>query len=201
MSASPQDPPADRRSPGEGAATPGTSALALNLFLLALGMFFAASIVGFLIIRSRQPEWPPAGSPPPPGGLWVATLVLLFASAAAQYALWEVRVGRQRGLKIGLGATLGLTVLFLVVQALNWGALAQQGLTPGRNLFGFAFYMLTGLHAAHVIGGLFVQTFVTGKAMRGAYSAAYHPGVRAVTVYTHFLTVVWMIMFGLVCLL
>lgn len=179
-------------------APAGASTLAMNLFLLALGMFFAASIIGFLVIRSRQPEWPPAGSPPLPMGLWLATAVLLFSSAAAQYALWEVRSGNQKGLRVGLVATLGLTVLFLVTQALNWSALVARGLTPGTDLFGFAFYMLTGLHAVHVIGGVILLTFVSSKAARGDYSAVSHAGVRSAAVYTHFLTVVWVVMFALV---
>lgn len=190
----------DRRATRESPAPTGAGALALTLFLMALAMFFAASVIGFLLIRARQPEWPPAGSPPLPGGLWLATLVLVAGSAAAQAALGAIRKGSQRGLRTGLVATLALTVLFLGVQAANWSALAREGLTPGRNLFGFAFYMLTGMHAAHVVGGLVVLVLVAVKAFRGGYSAGYHPGVRSVTVYTHFLTVVWIVMFGVVFL-
>lgn len=190
----------DRRATRESPAPPGSGALALNLFLMALGMFFAASVVGFLLIRARQPEWPPAGSPPLPGGLWLATFVLVAGSVAAQLALGAIRKGSQRGLRIGVAATLGLTILFLAVQAMNWSELAREGLTPGRNLYGFAFYMLTGLHAAHVVGGLVVLVLVASKAFRGGYSAGYHPGVRSAAVYTHFLTVVWIVMFGIVFL-
>ena len=190
----------DRRATRESPAPAGAGALALTLFLMALAMFFAASVIGFLLIRARQPEWPPAGSPPLPRGLWLATLVLVAGSAAAQAALGAIRRGSQRGLRTGLVATLALTVLFLGVQAANWSALAREGLTPGRNLFGFAFYILTGMHAAHVVGGLVVLVLVAAKALRGGYSAGYHPGVRSVTVYTHFLTVVWIVMFGVVFL-
>jgi cytochrome c oxidase subunit 3 len=191
----------DRRATRESPAPPGSGALALNLVLMALGMFFAASVVGFLLIRARQPEWPPAGSPPLPGGLWLATLVLVAGSVAAPLALGAIRKGSQRGLRIGVAATLALTVLFLAVQAMNWSELAREGLTPGRNLYGFAFYMLTGLHAAHVVGGLVVLVLVGSKAFRGGYSAGYHPGVRSAAVYTHFLTVVWIVMFGIVFLI
>jgi cytochrome c oxidase subunit 3 len=190
----------DRRATRESPAPPGSGPLALTLFLMALAMFFAASVIGFLLIRARQPEWPPAGSPPLPGGLWLATRVLLAGRAAAPAALAALRRGSQRGLRIGLAAALALAVLFLGVQAANWSALAREGLTPGRNLFGFAFYMLTGLHAAHVIGGLVVLVLVAVKAFRGGYSAGYHPGVRSAAVYTHFLTVVWIVMFGVVFL-
>lgn len=191
----------DRRTERESAAPPGSGALALTLFLMALAMFFAAAVIGFVVIRARQPEWPPAGSPPLPGGLWLATLILLAGSAAAQAALDAIRRGSQRGLTLGLAVALGLTVLFLGVQVANWTALVRAGLTPGRNLFGFAFYMLTWMHAAHVIGGLVALVPVTTKAFRGGYSAGYHPGVRSVTVYTHFLTAVWIVMFGVVFLI
>ena len=190
----------DRRATRESPAPAGSGALALTIFLMALGMFFAASVIGFLLIRARQPEWPPAGSPPLPGGLWLATAVLVAGSVAAQLALGAIRKGSQRGLRVGIAAALALTVLFLAVQAMNWGELAREGLTPGRNLYGFAFYMLTGLHAAHVVGGLVVLVLVGSKAFRGGYSARYHPGVRSATVYTHFLTGVWIVMFGVVFL-
>ena len=57
------------------------------------------------------------------------------------------------------------------------------------------FYVLTALHAAHVIGGLIPLIVVYIKARRGRYSRNFHPGVRYVTAYWHFLDVVWVLLF------
>ncbi|MFH1681903.1 MAG: cytochrome c oxidase subunit 3 [Candidatus Eisenbacteria bacterium] len=66
---------------------------------------------------------------------------------------------------------------------------------PGA-LFGFTFYMLTGLHAAHVLGGLIALAVVTARAHRGAYSAADHAGIELCARYWHFLDIVWIVLFA-----
>jgi cytochrome c oxidase subunit 3 len=98
-----------------------------------------------------------------------------------------------RGMLV-LGLILGTA--FLVNQVINWFAMINIKLPPtSRNLFTFTFYMLTGLHAAHVIGGLIQLSVVTVRAYRGAYSPSYHPGVTYSVMYWHFLDIVWLVMF------
>jgi heme/copper-type cytochrome/quinol oxidase subunit 3 len=65
----------------------------------------------------------------------------------------------------------------------------------------FTFYLLTGLHALHVIGGMVLLGAVTAKAFAGRYSATYHPGVTYAAMYWHFLDVVWLVMFVLIFLI
>jgi cytochrome c oxidase subunit 3 len=72
--------------------------------------------------------------------------------------------------------------------------------TPSANLYGFTFYMLTGLHAAHVIGGLALLAIVTVRAFCGRYSANAHAGVLYSTMYWHFLDGVWLVMFAVMLL-
>ncbi|RPJ46772.1 MAG: heme-copper oxidase subunit III, partial [Candidatus Latescibacterota bacterium] len=63
-------------------------------------------------------------------------------------------------------------------------------------LFGFTFYMLTGLHAAHVIGGLGALALTAARAGQGRYTPESRAGVDACAVYWHFLDVVWIVLFA-----
>jgi cytochrome c oxidase subunit 3 len=172
--------------------------MAMKLFLASLGVLFAASIVGYLVVRSRSEAWPPPDMPHLPAGLWLSTLILLVSSGTIQFALASIRRDRKTALSAGMSLTLLLGVAFLVTQAINWLRLIDAHVTPAAHMFAFTFFMLTGLHAAHVIGGLIALAIVTTKALRRRYADDYHPGVIYCTMYWHFLDAVWLIMFVLI---
>jgi len=178
------------------AAVPlATGRLGMRIFILALSMLFGASILGYLIVRSRATAWPPPGMPSLPGGLWLSTLILLVSSATMQAAVRSARAGRQTALRWGMLLTTLLGAAFLVSQTLNWFVLVAANLTARTNLYGFTFYLLTVLHAAHVVGGVIPLAVVTTRAWRGYYSAAFHPGIEYCKTYWHFLDAVWLVMF------
>jgi cytochrome c oxidase subunit 3 len=170
------------------------------VFLLSLSVLFLASIIGYLVVRSRAAEWPPPGSPKLPAGLWVSTVIILVSSGTIQSALRSVRRNRLGALIGFMLMTLLLAVVFLVSQAVNWAWLMGIQATTQAELYLFTFYLLTGLHAAHVIGGVVLLSVVTAKAFRGRYSPRHHPGVRYAAMYWHFLDGVWLVMFVLLFL-
>jgi cytochrome c oxidase subunit 3 len=186
--------PSDERA---SAAPLATGRLGMKILVLALSMLFAASIMGYLVIRFRAPAWPPPGVPSLPGTLWISTLIIVISSFTMQAAVRAVRADRQRALRIGMLLTTLLGVAFLVSQTLNWFALVAANLTSRTNLYGFTFFMLTGLHAAHVVGGVIPLAVVTARAFRGRYSSAYRPGVEYSAIYWHFLATVWLVLFAL----
>jgi len=194
---------------GRSQTIPGAGKLGMSLFLAALGMLFAASMVGYLVVRLRAPEWPPAGSPRLPGGLWISTLLLLLSSGTMHRALRAVRMrpesaaGDETATAAGhprpslwLWCTFGLGVAFLVSQVLNWMHLVGiQRLPMQSNLYAFTFYMLTGLHGAHILGGLIPLAVTARRAGSRRYHAGSHEGVLYMSMYWHFLDVVWLVMF------
>lgn len=184
-----------------GANPPGTGTLGMWFFLLSLAVLFAASLVAFIVVRGRAEQWPPPGMPRLPSGLWLSTLLLLAASGTVQWALAAARAGRQTALRAALASTLALGVLFLVSQTANWMGLVRAQMAMTANLYAFTFYMLTGLHAAHVVGGLVLLAVVNVRAIRGRYGPGYHPGVLYSAMYWHFLDGVWLVMFALLVLL
>ncbi len=183
---------------GRSAPAPvATGLLGMKLLIAALSMLFAASIFGYLVIRARAPVWPPVGMPRLPSSLWISTLIIVISSVTMQAAARAARIGRQRALRWGMALTTLLGVAFLLSQTLNWFALVAANLTAKTNLYGFTFYLLTGLHAAHVVGGLVPLAVVTARAFRGRYSAAAHAGVAYTAVYWHFLSAVWLVLFAI----
>jgi heme/copper-type cytochrome/quinol oxidase subunit 3 len=67
----------------------------------------------------------------------------------------------------------------------------------GLNEFGSAFFAMTGFHGAHVAGGLVLLLLVLGRALRGQFDAQHHIAPAAVTLYWHFVDVVWFFLFGI----
>ncbi len=184
---------------GRSAASTGTFGMAL--FLVSLSALFAASIVGYLVVRSRAEAWPPPGMPALPAGLWASTVILLLSSVTMHWALRSARLDRQAALRAGMVATLVLGMAFLVSQIANWSTLLAAHVTVSSSLYAFTFYTLTGLHAAHVLGGIVLLSVVTANAFRRRYSREDHAGVLYGTMYWHFLDAVWVVMFTLIFLI
>lgn len=175
------------------------------LFLIALSMIFGATILAYFYLRSDSPTWPPPDSPALPRGLWLSTGIVLLLSVTVQWALRSVRWDRQGALRAALLVTAALATGFLVNQALNWQAVRAVWLetVPPESTaqtYTALFYVLTGTHALHVVGGLIVLAVVIWKAFRGEYSSVYHPGVRYSVMYWHFLDAVWLILFAVLWL-
>jgi len=119
--------------------------------------------------------------------------VIAGCSVFAQKALHAARRGGQKSLSVNLWRTTLLGVIFLLLQTANWFVFYGNEQLEGAALYVFSFYMLTGLHAAHVVGGLILLAVILRKAVIGAYSPAWHPGVEYVALYWHFLGVVWVV--------
>ena len=186
----------DPREGRESPSAPGTGVLGMWIFLASLAMLFAAAIVGYLAVRLRAEAWPPPGMPRLPKGLWASTLVLMTSSVTVHRASRAIRMGESKSSTRWLQATFSLGLVFLVVQTLNWSRLIAANVSAKSNLYAFTFFMLTGLHAAHVLGGLILLAVVTVRAHRGRYGSGQYGGVQYCAMYWHFLDAVWLVMFG-----
>ena len=185
-----------REAEGRAASVPeATGLLGMRLFLLSLGILFAASLIGYLVVRARAPEWPPAGSPGLPAGLWLSTGLILASSLSMWRGQVAARGHRAGALSRNLLITFVLGVAFLISQTLNWSVMGERHLIPQASLFAFTFYVLTALHGLHVVGGLIPMGITTVRSGRGRYTAESHAGVRYVAMYWHFLDVVWIVLF------
>jgi len=206
----PADPPVPRHR-----VSPKAGVFGMVLFLAALGMLFAASMLGYVLIRVQQARElinpvtkdiipasaPPLGTLHLPGGLWFSTVVILASSFTMHLALQNVRRERQARFRNWLIATLVLAGVFLLVQTPSLGSLliGHNQADTGHTLLGFIFFLVI-IHALHLVGGVIPLAVVTRNAHLGAYDHEAHGPVRYVTMYWHFLDVVWIAMFAVLLL-
>jgi cytochrome c oxidase subunit 3 len=175
----------------------GAGTLGMYLFIGSLSMLFASTIALYIIMRATTKIWSPGNNHGVPWTLWVSTVILLGCSAAIHIALNAVKKDDDSILTTGLAVTFALGLIFLLLQVYNWHEL-YNAIPPEyhlQNLYMVTFFLLTGLHAAHVIGGLIPLGIVLHYARLHRYSRNFHPGVRYCTIYWHFLDITWVAIF------
>jgi heme/copper-type cytochrome/quinol oxidase subunit 3 len=161
--------------------------------LASLSMLFAASLVGYFVTRQQNDGWRGATIPALPPGIWVATGALFALSYALRRGERRLAANDLPGLAQHLHVALGAAIVFLALQLLNWRAVAHAHLSSAvETLYAFTFYMLTVLHALHVIGGLVPLVLVTTRAP--TYSSSRNEGLRLLRQYWDFLLVVWLVL-------
>ncbi len=178
-----------------------TALVGMLLFIASEVMFFAGLFATYFNARATSPgEWgPPAGAHELDLPLAaVLTAILVGSSFTMQFGVWAIRRGDIGKLKLWTAMTLGLGVLFLTGQLYDYSVL---GFGIGDGVFGTVFYTLTGFHGAHVFGGAVGLTIVLARALRGQFSARNHVAVEAVSMYWHFVDVVWIGVFSIIYLL
>jgi len=187
--------PRSRLSGGPLAPASGPSPKQLAMFVLfgTLSMLFGASVVGYLITRSQNEVWKTATMPALPLGLLASTALLAGLSVAMHAALRAIRRNQFETLQRALMIALFLGAAFVLGQLQNWRSMYGATIaTDARTLYGFTFYMLTGLHALHVIGGFVPLVIVLNKAKGREYSSSNHEGVKLCAQYWDYLGVIWL---------
>ena len=144
--------------------------------------------------RMEFEDWRPA---PQPRLLWLNTAMLVLSSIGMQWAQIAARRGVVDDVRNGLLAGGVFAAAFLGGQVLAWrqlGSLAAFDVTSPA--IGF-FYLITGLHGLHLLGGLVAWLRTASRVWGGAGDTRVLLGVELCTVYWHFLLVLWLVLFGL----
>jgi len=174
---------------GAGSPATGVGSFGLLLFLVALSVLFAATVVATWFFRDQATNWA-ENVPALPLGVWLTTALLAFLSFFAERA---ARIASASGGKAARNALLAASVcslLFLAGQTWNWSVLLGGRPRGARiSFYEFNFYLLTLLHALHVIGGIVWMGIALQRASTGAPSAA--GTARSNALYWHFLAGVW----------
>lgn len=174
--------------------SPATAAkVGLGIFLAVVGALFTLLVSAYLTRLSGSDWW----SIPIPRVLWVNTATLAASSVALQWAKTEARLDRGDVLNTALAVAFVLAVLFLGGQVLAWRQLVSAGYVLADNPSNSFFYMITGLHGLHILGGLFVLGRTTIRARTSPVRAKVSLSVDLCAIYWHFMLVVWLILFAL----
>ena len=160
--------------------------------LLAVITSFFALVVSAYTLRMELGDWIPLTEPQL---LWTNTAVLVLASIAFQWTRNAASAGITQRLKPGLVITGLLTSAFLVGQYIAWQQLNASGHYVTSNPADAFFFLLTGVHALHILGGMYVWGRATIRVYSGNDNV--EESIQLCTVYWHFLLVVWLALFGL----
>jgi cytochrome c oxidase subunit III len=124
------------------------------------------------------------------------TICLLSSSLTIHAAVKALNRGNDRAFAFWWLVTIALGATFLVGTAFEWRHLIHdEGLTIQTNLFGTTYYSLVGLHAFHVTVGLLALTAVSIFGFLGQVGKANAPRVDVLSLYWHFVDVVWVVVF------
>jgi cytochrome c oxidase subunit 3 len=161
----------------------GNLRLGLWLFIVSDSFVFGGLLITrFFLLGGERPELSQAL------GLAV-TVILLLSSFYMNRAETAMAHGDMKTFYRGIMTTIVLGTIFLLgVVGVEW-QLAPFG--PAEGTVGGVFYMMTGMHALHVLSGVIFLLIVYRNAKKGLYTTERHFPVEAAAVYWHFVDVVW----------
>jgi cytochrome c oxidase subunit III len=190
--------------------------LYIRVFVVSwLGGEGEKALTGEYLWPEFQPHWPVVQNPnpiaypgpeqtlaAPPLSQWLAylpfwnTVVLLSSSVTVHFAHAALKNDDRFRLKLWLGITVALALLFLGLQVEEYAhAYRDLGLTLGSGIYGSTFFMLTGFHGFHVALGTLILGVQLARAFKGHFTPTDNFGFEAAAWYWHFVDVVWVCLF------
>jgi cytochrome c oxidase subunit 3 len=177
--------------------------LMMWLFLISDAMTFAALLVGLWVARLGSPTWPNRLEIVNLRFVAAMTVILICSSTTMALAVYAARQGARRQVVWFLAATIGAGCLFAGMQATEWSHFIGEGARLTGNpwgvpAFSFTFFVITGLHGAHVLGGIVYLWIMADRIARGLSSAE---GLEIAGLYWGFVDLVWVFIWSSIYLL
>lgn len=194
-----EGPPVDL--PGAGTPSPPAARLGLWVFLAVVGSLFSLLLSAYSMRLGTHEMGSTAVHPlPMPKILWLNTGVLALSGAALESARLSARRGALDGMRLGLLAGAVSAFAFLQGQLLAWQQLRAGGYFLATDQASAFFYLVTGVHGLHVLGGLMAMTRAVARMRRGAGLEQMRLSVGLCATYWHFLLLVWLLFFAMLLL-
>jgi cytochrome c oxidase subunit 3 len=161
-------------------------------------MFFSGLFAAYFTLRAQTPTWPPANANLDTFTATLATALLVASSGTMQLSLHAIEDDDRQTFVAWLGATFALGTVFVAIQAWDWSRL-HFGVSSSA--YGGAFYLMTGFHGLHVIGGLLAMVTIAGRSTSRRFGSRDAPAVEMLSYYWHFVDVVWIGLYGTIFLI
>jgi len=164
-------------------------------------MFFSGLFAAYLTLRAATPVWPPFHDVVDAKTVGVATVVLILSSGTMQLAVRAAHRRNIAGFRAWLVFTFVLGAIFEGMQVVDY---MTRNFSLQQSAYSGAFYVLTGIHFLHVLGGLGAMVFMFSRSLNprirfgGRRSA---PHVEMLSYYWHFVDVVWIALYAMIFLL
>jgi cytochrome c oxidase subunit I+III len=179
--------------------------LGMWVFLSGEVVLFGSFLGAYVFIRAAAASWPMAGSIHDIPLGTVNTLILVSSGFTMFMAIQAIRNGEQQKLLGWLAVTFILGSAFMGIKVSEWTNLGSTGFVLGSNpvtsLAASAYYLIVGLHGAHVTAGLLVMLYLMKKTTSGHYTKDSHEGIENFGLYWAFVDIVLCFVFPLFYLL
>jgi cytochrome c oxidase subunit 3 len=196
-----------------------SSTLGMWLFLVTEVMFFGGLFTAYIVYRRMFPAVFAASShhlDVTLGG--INTAVLICSSLTMALAIWAAQIDKRKLIVVFLLLTIVLGAVFLGVKAVEYRDKFHHHLVPGPHfgpddphlqgtagqqaqIFFALYFIMTGLHALHMIIGIGLLATLAVLAWRGRYDSSYYNPLECTGLYWHFVDIVWIFLFPLLYLI
>jgi len=178
---------------------PSPLAVGVVVWLASELMFFAGLFAAYFTLRAgTDGPWPPEGVELETGRTALATVLLVASSVTFHYAVGGIARGDRRLGGRWLALTVFLGAAFLTNQAVEYG---EATFSLGSHAYGSIFYLMTGFHGLHVLGGLAFMGFALAMVSGPAAKAPPGQTMEVCAYYWHFVDAVWVAMFTVIYVL
>lgn len=150
-------------------------------------MMFAGLTSAF-IVKSNQANWEEVDTPTI---FWVSTIVLIASSVTIQMALRAIKQREMKSYRLLISATAILGVVFVILQWFGFEGMWRSGIRFQGSGAGQFLYIIAGLHALHVIGGIVALIVTALRAMFGKNRSYSSVPVEVISTYWHFVDILW----------
>jgi cytochrome c oxidase subunit III len=172
------------------------------LWLAIFGMVLLFGILALLYIgRKQAQDWVRFSVPMV---FWGSTLAVLLSSWTLQMANNALSKDDFRKYRFSMGFTLGLGALFCILQIIGWQQMYQNGITLQKSIAGAFFFVISGVHLAHLLGGIYFLGMAFWESLKNytyvdAFVYSVNPPtqlkIRLITQYWHFVDFLWLVLF------
>ena len=178
---------------------PSRGIVGMACLIVAEAAIFIIFIVAYLYYAGKSIT----GPTPQILELPIFTSICLFSSSATvHFAVSALHHGKRSMCSLWLAATVLLGGIFLAGTAHEWYQLIyHDSLTIRTNLFGTTFYSLVGLHATHVVVGLFMLLLALFFSLTRSMTSKHTGRLEVLSLYWHFVDAVWVVVFTVVYVL
>lgn len=168
-------------------------ATAIMLGIVSIVMFFMAMASAFIFLRATSNRWVPLHLP---SLVWVNTVILLLSSVAMELARRRLALADVRQFRKFWSAATALGMLFLIGQLVAWRQFVLAGFYVATNQASSFFYIFTGLHGLHLLGGICALLYVSFRRFEKA-KVSRSVAAEVASYYWHFMDGLWIFLLAL----
>lgn len=191
------------------------SKMGMWVFIVNEILFFGGLFCAYIVFRAWYPDLFTQAAKEL-STIWgaVNTVVLIGSSLTVAMAIRSAQKNQRRGIEINLLITIALAFVFLIIKYFEYTHKFHLGIFPGEayytytgvehplaHVFFSIYYIMTGIHALHIIVGIGLMIWIYMRARKNEFSSEYYTPVELTGLYWHLVDVIWIFLFPLLYLI